>query len=587
LHRIRASLVAILTLITLGLAAVPVGAVVAPQKVVIIVGPVGAGTTGYRADADVTATAAAAAGATVVKVYSPTATWANVKAAVNGANIVVYFGHGNGFPNPYTTVEYTDRVNGWGLNRTTSGGDGDDGYSTMAYCGEKALLGTLTPSDGATQQTYCKPGPITPAPGWVMIYAEACYAPGASQSWEPRATEAIALAHAKNYSYPALKLGASAYFATDMYHGSAVLVDQILRYPSKTYAEITAAGSGYSASAQRHFQHPDLPNAQVWLQRTGTDPDYRYAFAGNPFATPDGNPGQPFAPAPLLTGRTPAPGATGVATTATISATFNMPVTVSPGGFLLTDATGAAVPATVTFDPAANRADLVPASPLKMSATYTVSLNGLVMNSDLLSLAPTYWSFQTVLDPNAPDATGPAIVARWPAANATGVTMTPSVTATFSEPVGGVGTNNTVLRDASTSAVIPASVTYDASTLTATLRPLAPLLPGRSYKMAISGSVRDLVGNPLTFTSWTFKTTSSEAYSPARSLGFAAGTYTGYRFSSTGAVLGTKAYTLARSSSAPTSRRAAISGQSGGWYYISAGVWSGYWIRDVVGLYLY
>ena len=92
---------------------------------------------------------------------SPAATWANVKAAVDGANIVVYFGHGNGYPNPYTTVEYTDRVNGWGLNRTTSGGDGDDGYSTMAYCGEKALMGTITSTDGATQRTYCTPGPIT------------------------------------------------------------------------------------------------------------------------------------------------------------------------------------------------------------------------------------------------------------------------------------------------------------------------------------------------------------------------------------------------------------------------------------------
>ena len=479
MHRIRASLVALLTLITLGLAAVPVGAVVAPQKVVINVGPVGTGTSSFRADADVTAAAAAAAGATVVKVYSPTATWANVKAAVNGANIVVYFGHGNGYPNPYTSVEYTDRVNGWGLNRTTSGGDGDDGYATMAYCGEKAMLGTLTSSDGATQQTYCKPGPITPAAGWVMIYADACYAPGASQSWEPRASEAVALAHAKNYAYPALKLGASAYFATDMYRGSAVLVDLILRNPSMRYADITAAGSGYSAAAQRHFAHPDLPNAQVWMQRTGSDLDYRYAFAGNPFATPDGNPGQPLSAAAIVTGRTPAPGTSGVATGATVSTTFNMPVTVNPGGFLLTDPTGSLVAATVSFDPVANRADLVPATPLGFSTTYTASVNGLVVNAGYLSVSPTSWSFTTVADPNAP----------------------------------------------------------------------AP-----------------------------------EVYDPPRTLYFAAGTYTGYHFSSTGAVLGTKPYTLIKTSNAPTSQHGSLIGQSGSWYLITAGVWSGYWIRDTSSL---
>ena len=38
------------------------------------------------------------------KVYSPYATWSAVKAALQGANIVVYLGHGNGFPNPYRSV---------------------------------------------------------------------------------------------------------------------------------------------------------------------------------------------------------------------------------------------------------------------------------------------------------------------------------------------------------------------------------------------------------------------------------------------------------------------------------------------------
>ena len=38
----------------------------------------------------------------VIQVYSPNATWSAVKAATAGANVVIYLGHGNGWPSPYT-----------------------------------------------------------------------------------------------------------------------------------------------------------------------------------------------------------------------------------------------------------------------------------------------------------------------------------------------------------------------------------------------------------------------------------------------------------------------------------------------------
>src|SRR6266567_7340751 len=117
-----------------------------PPKVVIIVGPTGSVTASYRSQGNEIAAAATALGANVVKVYSPNANFANVKAAVNGANIVVYLGHGNGYPNPYSTTFLADRVDGWGLNRIAGidandpTGDGDNYSTNMAYCGEKALL---------------------------------------------------------------------------------------------------------------------------------------------------------------------------------------------------------------------------------------------------------------------------------------------------------------------------------------------------------------------------------------------------------------------------------------------------------------
>lgn len=270
-------------------AAMPAPAQAAGLKVVIIVGPTGSQTAAYRGYADEEGTAAIAAGATVVKVYSPNATWSKVKAAVLGANIVIYHGHGNGFPNPYNSTETTSSVNGWGLNKSTSGGDSDSS-SSLVYCGEKALLGTLVSTDRADQWNYCggssNTDGIAPAANFVMIYANACYAPGAG---EKGSTTDLTTARARvaNYSYPVLKLGAGAYFSTDM--GADTLVSLVLRNRTMSFGEIFRRGNGYDATALKVSAHPNLVGDQVWVQRTynrwlGTD--YWYGYGGNPNATP-------------------------------------------------------------------------------------------------------------------------------------------------------------------------------------------------------------------------------------------------------------------------------------------------------------
>jgi putative cell wall-binding protein len=284
--RVRAAFIGLVTVAASVFAAVPVPVHAAAQKVAIIVGPTGGLTDSYRSHADDVASAASAAGANVVKVYSPNATWANVRNAVNGANIIVWMGHGNGYPNPYNSSETTDRVNGWGLNRTTTNGDSDNWSSTMVYCGEKALLGTLTSSGGAAQWSYCggstNTDGISPAAGFVMIYAHACYTPGASEPGAADPTLSQAVARVNNYSYPPLKLGASAYYATDFGDEDAI-VSRILTQRDTTYGDIFRAGRGYSSSALRTYAHPDLAGKSVWVEN-GT---FTYAFAGNPNGTPN------------------------------------------------------------------------------------------------------------------------------------------------------------------------------------------------------------------------------------------------------------------------------------------------------------
>ena len=94
----------------------------------------------------------------------------------------------------------------------------------------------------------------------------------------------------RNYSYPALKAGAGAYFATDMYQGGQQLVDLVLRHRGWTFGAITEAANGYSSTAQRRDAHPDLVGREVWTQRTSNSmgTDYWLAYAGRPSLTPSG-----------------------------------------------------------------------------------------------------------------------------------------------------------------------------------------------------------------------------------------------------------------------------------------------------------
>ncbi len=70
-----------------------------------------------------------------------------------------------------------------------------------------------------------------------------------------------------------------------------------------------------------------------------------------------------------------------------------------------------------------------------------------------------------------------------------------------------------------------------------------------------------------------------DVYNPPRTLHFQAGTYVGRQFNAAGALTASKWYTLSRQSSAPANQLATLPTQSGQWYYVTAGVWAGYWVQ--------
>jgi subtilisin family serine protease len=108
----------------------------------------------------------------------------------------------------------------------------------------------------------------------------------------------------------------------------------------------------------------------------------------------------------------------------------------------------------------------------------------------------------------APITTAPTVTARTPGVNSTAVANGSSVTATFSTAVQGISSTTFVLKSPS-GAVVPATVSYSATTRTATLDPASDLANDTKYTATLLGgtaAVRDAAGTPLATTSWSFTT---------------------------------------------------------------------------------
>jgi hypothetical protein len=171
-----------------GIAAHPQVAAAAGKKVVIVVGPAGGNTANYIYNAKKLAAQARSYGATVYQIYSPHATWARVKAYAQGANLLIYLGHGNGSPSPYGPFNKYSR-DGMGLNAT-------DGSSTVKYYGEYYIYRAIRLATNA-----------------VVLLNRLCYASGDSEWGAPNPTVSVAIQRADNYAAGFLRTGARAVFA--------------------------------------------------------------------------------------------------------------------------------------------------------------------------------------------------------------------------------------------------------------------------------------------------------------------------------------------------------------------------------------
>lgn len=103
------------------------------------------------------------------------------------------------------------------------------------------------------------------------------------------------------------------------------------------------------------------------------------------------------------------------------------------------------------------------------------------------------------------DNVAPAARIESPLPNATRVSFDgAAVSVSFSEPVANVTASTFQLRDGT--ALVPATVTYDSTARRAVLRPSVALRGERTYRATLGTGIRDVVGNALAATSWSFTT---------------------------------------------------------------------------------
>ena len=129
---------------------------------------------------------------------------------------------------------------------------------------------------------------------------------------------------------------------------------------------------------------------------------------------------------PAVTSHVPASSATGVAVSATASATFNE--AVQSVTFTLTSGAGASVAGALSYNSTTNTETFTPSAALAYGTTYTATVSGAKdADGDPMS-GSTSWSFTT-------DPLQPAVTSHIPASSATGVAVSATASATFNEAV--------------------------------------------------------------------------------------------------------------------------------------------------------
>jgi hypothetical protein len=252
-HRVRtilAGLLAAVMLVGASSITAPVASAATP-RVVVVVGPVGSQTSNYRDSARSLASLARSYGASVTEIYSPYATWSKVSSAAKGAKVLIYLGHGNGWPSPYYPFS-TSTKDGMGLNKTSGAGNSNVKYYGEAYMKTLAL-----------------------APNAVVMLNRLCYASGNSEWGAANPTKSTAIKRVDNYGAGFLRSGARAVFASGITSIAYVLRGLFRGSASMTMSQLFYSDPARTMTYRFSFTSTRTPGATARMDPYAPSRYYR------------------------------------------------------------------------------------------------------------------------------------------------------------------------------------------------------------------------------------------------------------------------------------------------------------------------
>jgi hypothetical protein len=222
-------------------------------KAVIIVGPSGDSTSAFIASGERVAKQAEAAGMDVRRVYHPRATDTRVLQHIQGANFVLYLGHGNGWPSPYAPFQERTK-NGFGLNNVDGGSASNHVYRGANWIRANVKL----------------------APNSVVMMIGACYASGNGEPGMPIPSRDIAKQRVDNFAAGFLGAGAGVVMAFGWQQRADI--PALLASSNKTMDEIfmirsNGSPSGWVGWNDKYINSERTPGARIHL-----DPHSSYGY---------------------------------------------------------------------------------------------------------------------------------------------------------------------------------------------------------------------------------------------------------------------------------------------------------------------
>lgn len=223
-------------------------------RAVAIVGDVGSSTATYKQDMDYAVTALQSHGVTVTKFYygDSTFNWNDIVAAAQGAQFILYMGHG-----VYSgSMPYPTSVGGFYL-----------GPSQFVSADQirNDLAGRLADDS-------------------VIIFSHACFTAGSAAGDPADLPLSEAQRRVTMYADPFTDLGMQAYFANNYFHSAEEVVNQLLADPATRPNMGTIFLNTYPNNSANHHDltYPE-PGYDLWMN--GTAGNWDNAFVGIPTHT--------------------------------------------------------------------------------------------------------------------------------------------------------------------------------------------------------------------------------------------------------------------------------------------------------------